>query len=150
MGIPRGREWAFDDEVDSDSEEEEDGEDDAEEIALRQVFDNLDTAGSNTDSERLPVEPAPPPPPIPQPTPTPPPTPPPFKLPNIDEVDLTVALSNGSQIESQQSSGRGGGNSGTWLPPTPAEVERAGLLGRRGEELVYRMELKRVREFGYE
>jgi hypothetical protein len=36
-----------------------------------------------------------------------------------------------------------------WLPPTPAEVERAGLVGRRGEELVYRMELQKVRDMGH-
>ena len=93
MGIPRGREWAFDDEVDSDLEEEEDGEDDAGESALRQVFDNLDTDGNKSESEALPVEPAPPPPPIPPPPPTPPPMPPPFKLPDINDVDLTVSLS---------------------------------------------------------
>jgi hypothetical protein len=75
--------------------------------------------------------------------------PPPFALPDIDDVDLTVAPAKGSKIDAQRSSG-GGSSSGTWLPPTPAEVERAGLLGRRGEELIYRMELKKVREFGFE
>ncbi|RXT29823.1 hypothetical protein B5P46_01755 [Rhizobium leguminosarum] len=42
MGIPRGREWELED-------------DDAEEIALRQVFDNLDTDGDRSDSEPPPV-----------------------------------------------------------------------------------------------
>lgn len=148
MGIPRGREWELEDDGDSDFEEE-DGDDDAEEIAFRQVFDNLDTDGDRSDSEPPPVEPAPPPPPNPPPPPTPLPASPPFKLPDIDEVDLTVAPAKGSRIEPQQSSG-GGGSSGTWLPPTLVEVERAGLLGRRGEELIYRMELKKVREFGYD
>jgi hypothetical protein len=149
MGIPRGREWELDDDVESDLGEEEDGDDDAEEIALRQVFDNLDTNRDRSGSEPPPVEPAPSTPPNPPPPTTPPPAPPPFKLPNIDDVDLTVADAKGRQIESQQSSG-GGGGSGTWLPPTLAEVERAGLLGQRGEELIYRMELKRVSELGYE
>ncbi|QYA04530.1 DUF3883 domain-containing protein [Rhizobium sp. B21/90] len=147
MGIPRGREWELENEDNSDLEEE-DGDDDAEEIALRQVFDNLDTAGEGSGSEPAPVEPAPPLSPPPQ-VPTPPPVPPPFKLPDIDEVDLAVRPANGSRVEQQQSS-RGGGSSGTWLPPTLAEVERAGLLGRRGEELIYRMELKKVREFGFD
>ncbi|UWM82130.1 DUF3883 domain-containing protein [Rhizobium sp. SRDI969] len=148
MGIPRGREWELEDDGDGDFEEE-DGDDDAEEIALRQVFDNLDTDWDRSDSEPPPVEPAPPPPPNPASPPTPPPASPPFKLPDIDEVDLTVAPAKGSRIEPQNSSG-GGSSSGTWLPPTLAEVERAGLLGRRGEELIYRMELKKVREFGYD
>lgn len=147
MGIPRGREWELGDEDDSDFEEE-DGDDDAEEIALRQVFDNLDTAGERSDSQPPPVEPAPPLPPSAQP-PTPPPVSPPFKLPDIDEVDLTVKPAKGSRVDPQQSS-RGGSSSGTWLPPTLAEVERAGLLGRRGEELIYRMELKKVRKFGFD
>ena len=148
MGIPRGREWELDDDLDNDIEEE-DGDDDAEEVALRQVFDNLDTHGNRSGSEPPPVRPASPPPPSPPPPPTRPPAPPPFKLPDIDDVDLRVAPAKGNQIESQRSSG-GGSSSGTWLPPTPAEVERSGILGRRGEELIYRMELKRVREFGYE
>ncbi|MCO6178032.1 DUF3883 domain-containing protein [Ciceribacter sp. RN22] len=148
MGIPRGREWELEDDGDGDFDKE-DGDDDAEEIALRQVFDNLDTDWYRSDSEPPRVEPAPPPPPNPPPPPTRPPASPPFKLPDIDEVDLTVAPAKGSRIEPQQSSG-GGGSSGTWLPPTLAEVERAGLLGRRGEELIYRMELKKVREFGYD
>jgi hypothetical protein len=147
MGIPRGREWELEDDGDGDFEEE-DGDDDAEEIALRQVFDNLDTDWDRGGSEPPPVEPAPPPPPNFALPPTTPPASPPFKLPDIDEVDLTVAPAKGSRIEPQKSSG--GGSSGTWLPPTLAEVERAGLLGRRGEELIYRMELKKVREFGYD
>lgn len=148
MGIPRGQECEFGDEVDSDIQDEEDSDGDVEEIALRQVFDNLDTDGNKSGGDPPPVEPAPLPP-INPPPPVSPPAPPPFKLPDIDQVDLTVAPAKGSQIQPQQTSG-GSGSSGTWMPPTPAEVERAGLLGRRGEELIYRMELKRVREFGYE
>lgn len=37
-----------------------------------------------------------------------------------------------------------------WLPPTPEEVAHTGRLGERGEALVYRMELERVRGMGYE
>lgn len=148
MGIPRGREWEVDEDVDRDIEEE-DGDDDAEENALRQVFDSLDTSGNRSGSEPLPVEPAPPPPSSPPPSPSPLPAAAPFELPNIDEVDLTVTAAKGHRIEPQQSSGGGNSSFGTWLPPTLAEVERAGLLGQRGEELVYRMELKKVGELGY-
>lgn len=148
MGIPR--EWESEPEDNSDSDfEAEDGGDDAEEIALRQVFDNLDTDRYRSASELPPVEPASPPHRSSLLPPTPPPALPPFKLPDIDDVNLTVAPAKGSGIEPRQSSSVGG-NSGTWLPPTLAEVERAGLLGRRGEELIYRMELKKVRGFGYD
>jgi hypothetical protein len=75
---------------------------------------------------------------------------PPFELPNLDEVSLTVASNKGVEIKPRDPSGGGGGGpSSGWLPPTPAEIERASLLGRRGEELVYRMELQKVRDMGY-
>jgi hypothetical protein len=78
-----------------------------------------------------------------------PPAHPPFELPNLDDVSLTVASNKGSEIEPRGPSGVAGGSSSPWLPPTPAEIERASLLGRRGEELVYRMELQKVRDMGY-
>lgn len=146
MGIPRGRWGRAEKEVGQGDLDLDDDEDDAdaEEIALRQVFDNLDTAAGD-DGPVEPVPPVPPPPPSP-----PPPSPPPFVLPDIDEVALTFAVSKGTEIQPREPSGRGGGGGGGWLPPTPAEVERAGLLGRRGEELIYRMELQKVRDMGFE
>ena len=126
----------------------EDDDDDAEEQALRQVFDNLNSAASTDQKSVEPVEPAPPasdksPPPSS-------PAPPPFRLPDLDDVSLTLASTKGTEIEPKGSSSRGGGgSSGVWLPPTPAEVVRAGLVGRRGEELIYRMELQKVRDMGY-
>jgi hypothetical protein len=152
MGIPHGRRWAADEEdgIDLDNDDDNDDDDDAEELALRQVFDNLDTGGSANADAVDPVDPAAPLSTNPPPPPPPPPAAPPFVLPNLDDVSLTVASNKGTEIEPRGPSGRGGaGSSGAWLPPTPAEVERASLLGRRGEELVYRMELQKVRDMGY-
>lgn len=151
MGIPRGR-WGDAEEeegqigLDLDDEDDADADADAEEVALRQVFDNLDTGSGGDNTPVEPVPPRPPAPPLPQPSPPPPR----FVLPDMDEVALTVAASKGVEIQPREPSGRGGGGGGGWLPPTPAEVERAGLLGRRGEELIYRMELQRVHEMGFE
>jgi hypothetical protein len=149
MGIPRGRLGSAEEEDgQADLDLDDDDEDaDAEEIALRQVFDNLDTGGGADDTPVEPVQPVSPPPP--SPPPPPPPPPPPFELPDLEEVALTVARSKGTEIQPREPSGRGGGGGG-WLPPTPAEVERAGLLGQRGEALVYRMELEKVRAMGFE
>lgn len=120
---------------------------DIEEDALQQVFDSLDT-DENGDPE--PVQPTTtnPQPPAPNPTPPAPPAPPP-PLPDLDEVTLTVTETRGAEIEPRAPGGGRGGGSGGWLPPTPAEVERLAQLGRRGEELVYRMEIERVRAMGH-
>lgn len=142
----------FVDENDDDDEDDDDGGDDAEELALRQIFDNLDTGSSANPDPVNPVDPAPPPPADPPPPPPPsPPAAPPFQLPDLDDVSLTVAPNKGSEIEPRGRSENGGSRSSrTWLPPTPAEMERASLLGRRGEELVYRMELQKVRDMGHD
>ncbi|MGH7113916.1 MAG: DUF3883 domain-containing protein, partial [Stellaceae bacterium] len=148
MDIPHGRQGdaGVEDRIELDIGDDDD---DAEELALRQVFDNLDTSGSaNADPVGF-VEPAPPPT-NPRTQPSPLPVALPFTLPDLDDVSLTVAATSGTEIESRGPSIRGGGgSSGVWLPPTPAEGERAGLVGRRGEELVYRMELQKVRDMGY-
>lgn len=145
IGIPHGGRWAADEE---DAVDLDDDDADAEELALRQVFDNLDTGGSADAVD--PVDPAAPLSTNQPPPPQPPPVPLPFVLPNLDDVSLTVASNKGTAIEPRGPSGRGGaGSSGAWLPPTPVEVERAGLVGRHGEELVYRMELQKVRDMGY-
>ncbi|SDA75387.1 MULTISPECIES: DUF3883 domain-containing protein [unclassified Janthinobacterium] len=151
IGIHQGHHMATgeNDGTEINDDDDDDSDDDAEELALRQVFDNLNTGGSSKPEAVGPVDPAPQLPPHPPP-PQPPPLTPPFELPNLDDVSLTVALNKGTEIEPRgRSGGGGGGSSGTWLPPTPAEMERASLLGRRGEELVYRMELQRVRDMGY-
>jgi hypothetical protein len=150
MGIFDDHRWAADEEDGIDLDNDDDNDDDAEELALRQVFDNLDTGGSANADAVAPVDPAPPLSTNPPPPPPPPPAVPPFVLPDLDDVSLTVASNTGTEIKPRGPSGRSGsGSSGAWLPPTPADVERASLLGRRGEELVYRMELQKVRDMGY-
>jgi hypothetical protein len=149
MGIPRGRlADAEQDDGQSNLDLDDDEDSDAEELALRQVFDSLDTGGSENDAPVEPIQPVPPPPPAP-PLPPPPPTPPPFVLPDLANVKLTVTPNKGSEILPREPSGRGGGGGGGWLPPTADENARAALLGQRGEELVYRMELQKVRDWGY-
>lgn len=65
-------------------------------------------------------------------------------------VLLTVAPTQGVEIELRGGGGGGGGGTtNVWLPPTAAENERASRVGQRGEELVYRMELQKVRDMGY-
>lgn len=148
MGIPRAAGRGVDEDDVTQLDIEEDDDDDVEELALRQVFDNLDTDGA-TDSEPVePVEPAPPPPAGPLPPPAAPAAPP-FVLPDLNEVSMSVATTKGAEVEASGPPGRGGGSSGVWLPPTPEEVERAGLVGLRGEELVYQMELEKVRAMGH-
>ncbi|NPT54900.1 DUF3883 domain-containing protein [Paraburkholderia elongata] len=150
MGIPHGRRCAADEEDGIDLDNDDDSDDDPEELALRQVFDNLDTDGSTNAEAVGPVAPAAPLSINPPPQPPPAPATRPFELPNLDDVSLTVASNKGTEIEPRGPSGRGGGGSSSaWLPPTPAEIERASLLGRRGEELVYRMELQKVRDMGH-
>lgn len=135
--------------ADGDDPVDTDTDDDVEEDALRQVFDALDTKGPRED-EPPPVEPVAP---TPTPGPTPaPPSPPaaPLPLPALDKVSLDVQDASGATIEARTETRSGGGGSGAWFPPTPAEVARAAELGQRGEELVYRLELERVRQMGHE
>jgi len=152
MGIPAGRlDQSPEDDMPSFDLSEDPDDDDAEEAALRQVFDSLDTGGATIADDVAPVEPAPiaPTPPLPPPAP-PAPAPVPFSLPDLSKVLLTVASTKGTEMMRRAPQGGGSsGSSGYWLPPTPAEVERAGRIGQRGEELVYQMELERVREMGF-
>lgn len=121
---------------------------DTEELAVRQVLDDLGTDGPSDSEPVKPVDFPIQPPPSPTRTPTAPPVPP-FQLPDLTNVSLTVMDAKGTTIEPRQPAGRGGGYSGFWSPPTPEEVARAGLLGQRGEALVYRLEIERVRAMGH-
>jgi hypothetical protein len=150
IGIPYGPLKAPILEGKSDLDDDADIDDDVEELALRQVFDNLDTFDSKYEAVIGLVEPAAPLSAHPLPRSPASPETSPFELPNLDDVSLTIASNSGLEIEQRSLSGRGGGGSSSaWLSPTLAEIERASLLGRRGEELVYRMELQRVRDMGY-
>ncbi|MNQ94588.1 hypothetical protein D3C85_1101100 [compost metagenome] len=137
----------LEDDDDDDDESDEDFED-FEELALRQVFDNLNTSGSTSNDAVQPVHAATPR--IVNEPSTLPPAAPTFALPNLEDVLLTVAPTQGVEIEPRGGGGGGGGGTtNVWLPPTAAENERASRVGQRGEELVYRMELQKVRDMGY-
>ncbi|MEQ1956779.1 DUF3883 domain-containing protein [Mesorhizobium sp. CN2-181] len=91
--------------------------------------------------------------PLLQPPVVPPPAPPPqaFALPPLDEVNPAVRELKGTTIEPRAGGSQGQGYSySSFQPPTPADVERDYMVGRRGEEIVYELELKRVRELGHE
>lgn len=70
-------------------------------------------------------------------------------LPPLDEVRLSVEDPSGRKVESSGGQYHGGYGYGGWSPPTGAEVERDQEIGRRGEALVYRMEIERVRKQGH-
>ncbi|MGN7998024.1 DUF3883 domain-containing protein [Sphingomonas sp. 22176] len=147
-GIPVRRQAEDGDELDLNINDDDDQPDDAEELAIRQVFDDLNTEGPSNTEPVKPVD-LPAQAPVTPSSPPTPPSPPPFQLPDLDEVSLTVVDIKGATIEPRQQSQRSGGSGGVWLPPTPEEVARAGKLGERGEALVYRMELERIRAMGY-
>jgi hypothetical protein len=68
-------------------------------------------------------------------------------LPPIDEVKVTVTAAVNAVIIRPA---RGGGSgTGGWAVPTALGVERDRVIGERGEELVYRLELARLRAAGH-
>jgi hypothetical protein len=69
-------------------------------------------------------------------------------LPPLDDVRLREADATDWKPGERQRTGRGGAGGG-WLPRSPVEQEEDLALGMRGEELVYRAELERVRALGY-
>ncbi|WP_262691998.1 DUF3883 domain-containing protein [Kordiimonas aestuarii] len=71
-------------------------------------------------------------------------------LPDIENVSLMVSEAGiGGQPSDTCRGPRSGGKRSIWTPPTAEDVERDRSVGRRGEELVYQMELERVRALGY-
>ena len=111
---------------------------------LSQVMSGLDTSGDQED-------PAPAPPQIPPPAPPSPPTPPtpPTPLPPLADVVMNVASPAGQIIEPRPSGAGSSAWGSSWVERSGAQVERDRAVGRRGEELVYRMELERVRAQGH-
>jgi len=80
-----------------------------------------------------------------------PPTPPsPRPLPPLDDVRLSVTAPTGSAPPASPGASGGWRGSTVYTPRTPAELERDRLIGLRGEALVHRQELERVRGFGYD
>lgn len=94
------------------------------------------------------------PPPAPVPAPIPPvpsPPPAPYSLPPLDQVCAEIREVEGKVIEPKTIGAYGYGyGSYTFQPPTPFDVDRDNKVGRRGEEVVYRLELERVRALGHE
>jgi hypothetical protein len=126
--------------------------DDTGEEIVRQVFEGLDLGGSDEPSDgpepkdgksgsedegEKKSDAAPPPPP--------------FVLPDLGDVELSLAATEGRTIQPKHadSSGSWGSGSSGWTPRTPADVARDAQVGQRGEELIYKMELERVRGFGH-
>ncbi len=70
-------------------------------------------------------------------------------LPSIDNVELTITRASDRILEPRSSQSGGSGWSGGWTPRTIAEMEQDREVGLRGEELVYRMEIERVRDAGH-
>ncbi|TAU85684.1 DUF3883 domain-containing protein [Rhizobium leguminosarum] len=89
------------------------------------------------------------PPSSPAVTPTSSPAPP---LPSLDDVRLSVTIPTGSAPPTSNSAGGGGGwrTSTTFTPRSPAQIERDREVGQRGEALIYKQELDRVRTLGFD
>lgn len=77
------------------------------------------------------------------------PHPPPAPLPSINQVQLTLAQVSERIVEPRSSQSGASGWSRGWAPRTTSEMERDREVGLRGEELIYRMELERVRQAGH-
>jgi hypothetical protein len=75
----------------------------------------------------------------------------PLTLPDLSEVEMCVVTPVGQQGQPRAVPGRSSaGWSSEWIPPSAADVDRDREVGRRGEELVFQAELKRVRAMGHE
>lgn len=146
MGIAM-RSWSgdVDDEIDFDEGVTED----VREEIVRQVIEELDT--DSRDLEDAPKTVASPPQnPTQPPSTVPPPAPPPFVLPDLQGVTMSIAPTTAQEIQrGGAQGGLSGGSSGGWAPRGPAEIERDQKVGQRGEALVYRMELERIRALGH-
>ncbi len=71
-------------------------------------------------------------------------------LPPLDQVKVTITAPAVVTAKSTiVRAARAGGITGGWTPPTPSDVERDRLVGERGEQLVYRLELARLRAAGH-
>jgi hypothetical protein len=72
----------------------------------------------------------------------------PFSLPPFEDIEIKRLKPTESWIPSVPT---GGGNRGSyvWTPPEASDEERDKAVGRRGEEIIYRDEIDRVRSMGY-
>jgi hypothetical protein len=77
------------------------------------------------------------------------PTDEPPSLPPIDNVTLNVAAFDGTWSPPSAGGSSGETRTWAWTPPTVQQAARDRDVGRRGEELVYRRELERLRSAGH-
>ena len=70
-------------------------------------------------------------------------------LPSIEDVIVKQIPRDGAVHVRQTQPTRTPGSSSRWSPPTREQEEWDREIGRRGEELVYRSELERVKKLGY-
>ena len=80
--------------------------------------------------------------------PTPPIERPTTPLPDLENVTLEI-VSGSSQGPNRGGGGGGGGWPSNWTPRTPDQIQRDREVGRRGEELVFRMEQQRAAAAGH-
>lgn len=123
--------------------------DDRIEAAIRDIMSGLDSQPNPSPSPQHPPQLPPSPPPAPVPT-TPPPMRLPPPLPPLDSVELTLLDATRDAPLAPQSSSRGGGGGYGWTPPTAEDVARDRMVGDRGEELIYHLELQRLRALGHQ
>lgn len=110
---------------------------------VNQLVESLNLGHSADHASNLP-----PTPPNPAPPPAAPVTTPVFSLPPLDKVALRVEEASG-EAPPKGPGGGGGGWSSYWTAPTAADDARDRLVGARGEELVYRHEIERLRAVGH-
>ncbi|MGO7910669.1 DUF3883 domain-containing protein [Rhizobium ruizarguesonis] len=73
----------------------------------------------------------------------------PAALPPLEDVTISVALREGTEMTQPGPSASYGGSS-FWTPPTQRDVDRDRDFGERGEALVLRLEIERLRALGHE
>ena len=75
-------------------------------------------------------------------------SPPKRELPPIEMVSAKMLGNGGSLLGERASTGVGSGSAGSWTPPTHEQEAWERLIGSRGEEIIYRREVARVKTLG--
>jgi hypothetical protein len=72
-----------------------------------------------------------------------------LSLPPLESVRPRLITQSSSWSPSKRQK-RGATSSGAWQPPTQQDQNRDRIIGRRGEEIIYKYELERVKSLGQE